>query len=128
LELSASTEERNRTGAELQKQIIALKSRIARLDARIEEIERRLDERSSIGAGLNVSQPGWIIGVADPGTCAASKATYYDPYKHWCEEPARLSFELERKEAERDRLQEQLEELQERARRMGYGSAFYDPE
>lgn len=112
---------------ELQARIRTQKQRAHELETRIREIQRRLAERSSIGS-VTASQSAIALGKRGVGPCELNDAAYTKPYQEWCQEPAKLTAELEKKTAELKEVSKVLGDLQERARRMGYGSAFYDPD
>jgi predicted nucleic acid-binding Zn-ribbon protein len=112
---------------ELQASIRKQKQRVHALEVRIGEIQRRLDERESIG-NVTVSQRVVMHGQVGPGPCFISDAAVTHPYQEWCDEPAKLTAELQKKTAELKEARTALEDLQERTRRMGYGNAFYDPD
>ena len=97
------------------------------MEAKARELRKRLDERETPGSDVGVSQRILLLG-AGPGVCATSSAMATNPYKEWCEEPEELLAELDKTEEELQKERLALEALQEEARRMGYGSAFYDPD
>ena len=116
----------NTTADELRTTIRTQKQKIRDTESQIAAIQKRLDERESVG-NVNVSQRIFTLG-AGPGTCAVSSAMTSQPYKDWCDEPAKWSAEIEKHNADLAKMRAALSELQERARRMGYGNGVYDPE
>jgi small-conductance mechanosensitive channel len=123
-----STTQSQNLAKTIQSAIRSQKAKVHKLESRISEIERRLDQRNG-PPGQKVLVYGTGPGAPGPGLCALSRASgYYDPYKDWCDEPEKLSAELDKRQAELKDTQTAVEGLQERLHRMGYGSAFYDPE
>jgi len=123
-------QEEKSSAAELQAKIKAQKEKVRALEAKIREAQKRLDARNAVGT-LTVDrrvviQPGgWGSG---PSPCDRSNAMHSNPYKEWCEEPAKLQTEIEKDQSKLAEEKAALEALQEEARRLGYGSAFYDPD
>jgi hypothetical protein len=116
------------TAAELQAKIRAQKKKVRELEARVQEIEKKLAARETL-RNLQVYQH--VLNAEwwnNAGACDLSNALYSNPYKEWCEEPAKLNAELEEKKPELEKERFTLEAMQEQARRQGYGSAFYDPD
>jgi DNA repair exonuclease SbcCD ATPase subunit len=128
---SAAAKGEKQAAAELQAKIKTRKQKVRELEAKVQKLQEQLDKRNSFGT-LTVSQQVLIqpggLGSTGPGWCALSEATTGNPYKEWCEEPVKLNAELEKTESELENERSVLETLQEQARRMGYGSAFYDPD
>lgn len=115
---------------ELQGKVRAQKEKIRDIEKDISAIRGRISQREkdSAGAVTLTDQKVLIWPNAGPGLCATSKMMWNDPYKDFCEEPARLEGRLDQKKIELNQAQAALEDLQEQLRRMGYRSAFYDPD
>ena len=113
---------------ELQRRVRAQKQKIRDMETEIGAIRSRIAERNSAGAVTLTDQKVLIWPDAGPGLCLMSKATYYDPYKDWCDEPVKLEARLDQRKGELSQAQAELEALQEQLRRMGYRSVFYDPD
>jgi len=116
----------NTTADELRNRILAQKQTIHDAESQIAVLQKRLDERESVG-NVTVSQRVFTPGTG-PGACAASSAMTSQPYKEWCDEPAKWSADIEKRNAELTKMRASLAELEERVRRMGYGNGVYDPE
>jgi hypothetical protein len=115
---------------ELRSKIRNQKHKVQLLQEQVDKIQRRIDERESNGT-VTMSQRALVVsstGEVAQGPCAVSKANYYDPYKDWCAEPAKLASELDKLRPELEEAQAALKALQDQARKMGYGNAFFDPD
>jgi hypothetical protein len=110
---------------ELLANIRKQKQTIQQLEAGIKKIRRRLGARPGVG-DVTVAQEVVIQNLAFSGPCPAYAS--YNPYEDWCKVGVRLTADLEKKEAELKKARAVLEDSQERARHMGYGSFFYDPQ
>jgi hypothetical protein len=125
-----SSKDEKLSPAELQGRIKAQKQKVRELEAKIDELQKQLDARNTIGtvsvAQHVLVQPGGIGHNA--GVCASLAAVHSHPYKEWCDQPAKLAAEIEQAEVKLREEQAVLEALQEEARRLGFGSAFYDPD
>jgi hypothetical protein len=121
-----SADSEDAAAKELQAKIRTQKQKIHDLEARIADVQRRIDQRESVG-NVTVSQRAVLLG-AGPGPCAISDSGGYSPYKDWCDEPAKLTAELDKYRTQLRQEQNVLADLQEKASRTGYGNAFYDPD
>jgi hypothetical protein len=128
--LAAAAKDERPSPTELQAKIRAQKQKVRELEAKIDELQKQLDARSSIGTVTTgqqvIIQPGGM--GSGPGLCATSNAMHSNPYKEWCEQPAKMAAEIEKSEVKLKKERAALEFMQEEARRLGYGSAFYDPD
>jgi len=125
---SAGTAKRD---AALRATIVEKKKAVRDLERTAAAIQKRLDAHDNPGVKPSDSVQAQNIGGMNspgPGVCVTSAAMGYDPYKEWCEEPARLQAQLETVQAQTKKARSELEALQEKARKLGYGNAFYDPE
>lgn len=118
---------------ELQTKIRAQRAKVKELESRINDIQQRLDARDNIGnveSSQRVLIQGAGMGGPGPGYCAAINAapSASTKDKEWCAEPAKLHAELDAKTAELKAARSDLEDMQDRARRMGFGVAVYDPD
>jgi hypothetical protein len=120
------------SAAALEAKIKAQKQKVRELEAHIADVQKRLDAHKSPGGTVTVTMPPVLVqpgGIGfNWGPCATSDAIANNPYKEWCEEPAKLTADLEKSQAELKTEQLTLEALQEQARQQGFGNAFYDPE
>jgi hypothetical protein len=126
-----ASKEEKQSATKLQAKIKAQKQKVRELEANITKLRKRLDAHNASGGSVTVSQqvlvqPGGI--GFNHGLCANSNVITNNPYKEWCEEPAKLTAELEKSQTELKAEQLTLQALQEQARQQGFGSAFYDPE
>lgn len=92
--------------AALQKKIKEQKQLISEIEALMKDIQERLDK--------------WK-------TSDCTHVVYAGTGKNTCDLPPRLSAEYERAKSQLETEQANLEEMQEEARRLGYGNSVYDP-
>jgi len=123
---------RDKQARELQSNIRAQKQKVWQLDGKVREIQRQLEAREPL-KGMEVSQRISLLssgGMGYKGQTLCSMAyTLSDPsYQKWCDEANKLSAELDKTNVELKQARAVLEALQEQARRLGYGNAFYDAE
>jgi len=126
----ASDQETKKPSAqELRAKILAQKQKVQALETRIAEIQKRLDERERQSVGdASVYEHVYLGGKSGPGPCALSDAVASHPYQDWCDEPAKLTAEMDKKKAELEKERALLEQMQEEARRMSFRSNVYDPD
>jgi hypothetical protein len=127
---ATTTKDEKPSPGELQAKIKAQKQKVRDLEAKIQELEKQLAKLDTVGTVTvyqNVTGQQGDAGVA-VGLCGVSNAMHSNPYKEWCEQPAKMAADIEKSQAKLKEEQAVLERLQEEARRQGYGSAFYDPD
>ena len=101
-----SAEANSPSAAELTEKIKDQKELIQEIEASMKEIQDKLDE--------------WK-------TSDCTHVVYAGTGKNACDLPPRLNAELERAKSQLKAEKANLEEMQEEARRMGYGNSVYDP-
>ena len=94
------------SAAELQERIKEQKQLISEIEASMKHLQEKLDK--------------WK-------TSDCTHVVYAGTGKNTCDLPPRLTAEYERAQSELKTEQANLEEMQEEARRMGYGNSVYDP-
>lgn len=94
------------SAAELEERIKEQKQLIQDIEASMKEIQDKLD--------------AWK-------TSDCTHVVYAGTGKNTCDLPPRLTVEYERAKSQLKTEQADLEEMQEEARRMGYGNSVYDP-
>ena len=103
---SASADASARSAAELQARIKDQKQRIADVEAYMKDIEKQMEP--------------WK-------TSDCTHIVYTDSQRNACDQPQKLTAEYERAKQRLKTEQANLEDIQEQARRLGYGNSFYDP-
>jgi len=94
------------SAAELQGRIKEQKQLIQEIEASMKHIQEKLDK--------------WK-------TSDCTHVVYAGTGKNTCDLPPRLTAEYEREQSQLKAEQSNLEEMQEEARRLGYGNSVYDP-
>jgi len=94
------------SAAELQAAIKTERQRIGEIEAFMKDLQEKLDK--------------WK-------TSDCTHVVYAGTGKNTCDLPPRLTAEYERAKSQLKTEQSNLEELQEGARRLGYGNSVYDP-
>lgn len=96
------------SAAEVQAKIKNQKERVASLEDHIQDIQAQMDK--------------W------KGSDCTHIFYYEHPYQNTCDEPKRLAEEHDRAESQLEKEKSALTDMQERARKLGYGNSVYDPE
>jgi hypothetical protein len=104
----------------------AQKQKIHELEAHIKNDQKRLDYLKGIPSNVTVYQQAHLSG-ANTGWCSAPSALYSRPdIQELCAEPAKLQQDIDATQSQLKQELDALEQMQEEARRMGYGSSVYD--
>ena len=101
-----SADEDAQSAAELQARIKAQKQHILDIQASMKDLQQQMEP--------------WK-------TSDCTHILYSDTQRNACDIPQRLTSDYEKAKAQLKAEQTKLEEIQEEARRLGYGSSFYDP-
>lgn len=101
---SASSDDHAQSAAELQAKLKDQRERIAEVQASIKEIEKEMER--------------WK-------TSDCTHVLYADTQQNACDIPQKLTADYDKAKEQLKAEQAKLEEIEDEARRQGYGSAFY---
>ena len=103
---SATTKDSRPSAEEVKEEVRAQKQKVSLLEAQIKDLQRELEKWKGVDCSQYVDQEG----------------------RSWCEILRKRIAEIDRLKSKLEQERKTVEDMQEAARRLGYGNAVYDPD